>query len=140
MVVLDNLPAHKVARLAKLVDAHGARLLYLLPYSPGFNPIKLVFSKLKIGLRTALANVNAVRTQTTGGPFGVYAALSAYSGSTAVANFLLEIYRQRSIELFLSSQRLEDSRRFGRPGPPTSTARAHPQLLLLSAPGAAQQP
>ena len=52
----------------------------------------------------------------------MYAALSAHSGSTAVADFLLEIYRQRSIELFLSSQWLEDSRRFGRPAPPASLA------------------
>ncbi len=47
VVVLDNLPAHKVAGLAELVGAHGARLLYLPPYSPDFNPIELAFSKLK---------------------------------------------------------------------------------------------
>ena len=46
VVVLDNLPAHKVAGLAELVEAWGARLLYLLPYSPDFNPIELAFSKL----------------------------------------------------------------------------------------------
>ena len=55
VVVLDNLPAHKVAGLAELVEARGARLLYLPPYSPDFNPIKLAFSKLKTGLRTAQA-------------------------------------------------------------------------------------
>ena len=53
VVVLDNLPAHKVAGLAELVEAHGARLLYLPPYSPDFNPIELAFSKLKTWLRTA---------------------------------------------------------------------------------------
>ena len=53
VVVLDNLPAHKVAGLAELVEACGARLLYLPPYSPDFNPIELAFSKLKIWLRTA---------------------------------------------------------------------------------------
>lgn len=47
VVVLDNLPAHKVARLAEIVAARGARLLYLPPYSPDFNPIELAFSKLK---------------------------------------------------------------------------------------------
>jgi len=52
-VVLDNLPAHKVAGLAELVEARGARLLYLPPYSPDFNPIELAFSKLKTWLRTA---------------------------------------------------------------------------------------
>jgi transposase len=53
VVVLDNLPAHKVAGLAELVEACGARLLYLPPYSPDFNPIELAFSKLKTWLRTA---------------------------------------------------------------------------------------
>ena len=55
VVVLDNLPAHKVAGLAELVEACGARLLYLPPYSPDFNPIELAFSKLKTWLRTAQA-------------------------------------------------------------------------------------
>ncbi|WP_239691460.1 IS630 family transposase [Hymenobacter lapidarius] len=55
VVVLDNLPAHKVAGLAERVEAHGARLLYLPPYSPDFNPIELAFSKLKTWLRTAQA-------------------------------------------------------------------------------------
>ena len=55
VVVLDNLPAHKVAGLAELVEARGARLVYLPPYSPDFNPIELAFSKLKTWLRTAQA-------------------------------------------------------------------------------------
>ena len=55
VVVLDNLPAHKVAGLAELVEARGVRLLYLPPYSPDFNPIELAFSKLKTWLRTAQA-------------------------------------------------------------------------------------
>ena len=55
VIVLDNLPAHKVAGLAERVEARGARLLYLPPYSPDFNPIELTFSKLKTGLHTAQA-------------------------------------------------------------------------------------
>ena len=55
VVVLDNLPAHKVAGLAERVEARGARLLYLPPYSPDFNPIELAFSKLKTWLRSAQA-------------------------------------------------------------------------------------
>ena len=38
VVVLDNLPAHKVAGLAEVVEVRGARLLYLPSYSPDFNP------------------------------------------------------------------------------------------------------
>ena len=55
VVVPDNPSAHKVAGLAELVEARGAHLLYLSPYSPDFNPIELAFSKLKTGLRTAQA-------------------------------------------------------------------------------------
>lgn len=55
VVVLDNLPAHKVEGLAALVEARGARLLYLPPYSPDFNPIELAFSKLKTKLRQVQA-------------------------------------------------------------------------------------
>ena len=55
VVVRDNLPAHKVAGLAERVEARGARLLYLPPYSPDFNSIELAFSKLKTWLRTAQA-------------------------------------------------------------------------------------
>ncbi|WP_438831803.1 transposase [Hymenobacter coccineus] len=55
VVVLDSLPPHKVAGLAEVVEARGARLRYLPPYSPDFNFIELAFSKLKTWLRTAQA-------------------------------------------------------------------------------------
>lgn len=55
IVVLDNLPVHKAAGLAGVVEKRGARLLFLPPYSPDFNPIELAFSKLKTWLRTAAA-------------------------------------------------------------------------------------
>ena len=55
VVVLDNLSVHKVAGLDEVVQRHGARLLYLPPYSPDFNPIELAFSKLRSWLRTAQA-------------------------------------------------------------------------------------
>ena len=55
VVVLDNLSVHKVAGLDEVVQRYGARLLYLPPYSPDFNPIELTFSKLKSWLRTAQA-------------------------------------------------------------------------------------
>lgn len=53
VVVMDNLPAHKVAGVREAIEAAGARLLYLPPYSPDFNPIEMAFSKLKALLRKA---------------------------------------------------------------------------------------
>src|SRR4051794_39976360 len=53
IVVMDNLPAHKVADIRALIEAAGAELLYLPPYSPDFNPIENPFSKLKAILRKA---------------------------------------------------------------------------------------
>lgn len=64
VVVLDNLSAHQVAGLAELVEARGARLLYLPPYSPDFNPIELAFSKLKTWLRTAQARTREALEET----------------------------------------------------------------------------
>ena len=46
---------HKAAGLAELVEARGARLLYVPPYSPDFTPLELAFSKLKTHLRSAAA-------------------------------------------------------------------------------------
>ncbi|WP_299823774.1 RagB/SusD family nutrient uptake outer membrane protein [uncultured Pontibacter sp.] len=73
-------------------------------------------------LDDALALINEVRTQASGDPFGVNASLPAYSGPVTREALLLEVYRQRSAELYLSGQKWEDSRRFGRPAPPESTA------------------
>jgi len=58
-VILDNLPAHKgiAARLA--IEAAGARMLFLPPYSPDFNPIENAFSKLKSILRKSAARTVA---------------------------------------------------------------------------------
>ena len=53
LVVLDNLKAHKVKGVREAIEARGARLRYLPPYSPDFNPIELAFAKLKALLRTA---------------------------------------------------------------------------------------
>ena len=55
IVVMDNLPAHKVSGVEQAITAAGARLLYLPPYSPDFNPIEMAFSKLKALLRKAAA-------------------------------------------------------------------------------------
>ena len=50
---MDNLPVHKVAGVQEVIEAAGATLLYLPPYSPDLNPIEQAFSKLKAHLRKA---------------------------------------------------------------------------------------
>ena len=63
IVVMDNLGSHKGAAVRTLVEAAGATLLYLPPYSPDFNPIEQAFSKLKAMLRkTAARTVDALWT------------------------------------------------------------------------------
>ena len=51
IVVMDNLSSHKVAGVREAIEAAGAELRYLPPYSPDYNPIELAFSKLKKLLR-----------------------------------------------------------------------------------------
>jgi transposase len=51
IVVLDNVGAHKPERIRRLVEAVGARLVFLPPYSPDLNPIELGWSKLKAALK-----------------------------------------------------------------------------------------
>jgi transposase len=55
IVVADNLSAHKAAGVQEGIIAKGARMLYLPPYSPDFNPIELCWSKIKTFLRAAKA-------------------------------------------------------------------------------------
>jgi transposase len=51
VVVLDNLAAHKQPEVRVAIEQAGARLRFLPPYSPDFNPIELAFAKLKAFLR-----------------------------------------------------------------------------------------
>jgi transposase len=55
IVIMDNLPAHKGHDVRLAIEAAGATLRYLPPYSPDFNPIENAFSKLKAFLRKAAA-------------------------------------------------------------------------------------
>jgi transposase len=61
IVIADNLPSHKVAGIRKAIEATGATLRYLPPYSPDLNPIETLFSKLKARLKkTACRTVDAL--------------------------------------------------------------------------------
>jgi transposase len=53
IVIMDNLSSHKGPRVRELIEAAGASLIYLPPYSPDFNPIENAFAKLKALLRKA---------------------------------------------------------------------------------------
>lgn len=55
VVVMDNLPAHKLAGVRDAIHAVGAEVRYLPPYSPDFNPIEMAFSKLKAFLKKTAA-------------------------------------------------------------------------------------
>jgi transposase len=53
IVIADNLSSHKVAGVQQAIEAAGATILYLPPYSPDLNPIEKLFAKLKTLLRKA---------------------------------------------------------------------------------------
>ena len=55
ILLLDNLATHKVSGITELLAARGARLKFLPPYSPDFNPIERCWSKIKTYLRKAKA-------------------------------------------------------------------------------------
>ena len=66
VVVMDNLPAHKVAGVREAIQAAEASLLYLPAYSPDLNPIEQVFAKLKRLLRKAAARTRDTLWRTIG--------------------------------------------------------------------------
>ena len=51
IVIMDNLPVHKVPAVRRAIEAAGAQLIFLPPYSPDLNPIEMVFSQMKAKLR-----------------------------------------------------------------------------------------
>jgi len=57
---MDNLAAHKRAEVGIAIEAAGARLLYLPPYSPDLNPIEMAFAKLEAALRKGGRQIEAL--------------------------------------------------------------------------------
>lgn len=53
IVIMDNLPAHKPTAIRQAIEATGAQLRFLPPYSPDFNPIEMAFAKFKAILKKA---------------------------------------------------------------------------------------
>ena len=81
IVVLDNLGAHKGAKVRELIEERGCRLLHLPPYSPDFNPIEEAFSKIKGALRKAGARTREALIEALG------AAISAVTARDARGYF-----------------------------------------------------
>lgn len=63
VVVMDNLASHKVKGVVEAIEAVGASVLYLPPYSPDFNPIELCWSKVKAYLRAYAARTKQALDQ-----------------------------------------------------------------------------
>lgn len=90
IVIMDNLPSHKVAGVREAIEARGASLIYLPPYSPDLNPIEQAFAKLKALLRKAATRtVEALWTV-------IGESLSAFSPDEC-ANYLADAGYRRSI-------------------------------------------
>jgi transposase len=66
IVVLDRLAAHRVKAVARVIRRAGAGVWYLPPYSPDFNPIEKVWSKVKAYLRQAEARTRETLTEAIG--------------------------------------------------------------------------
>jgi len=66
VVIMDNLGCHKSPKVREAIEAAGARLLFLPPYSPDFNPIEFAFAKNKSLLRAAAARTRDALWSTVG--------------------------------------------------------------------------
>ena len=90
VVIMDNLSAHKPARVRELIGSRGCELIYLPAYSPDFNPIEEAFAKIKGMLRQAGARTKDALVDVLG------EALSAISAQDATGYFEHAGYRLRA--------------------------------------------
>jgi len=94
IVMMDNLSSHKGPAVRAMIEAVGASLFYLPPYSPDFNPIEKAFSKLKAHLRKAAERTVA----------GLWDAIAS-SHRPLHASRMHELLRRRRIRCNLSEKR-----------------------------------
>ena len=90
VVIMDNLPAHKPARVRELIEERGCELIYLPAYSPDFDPIEEAFSKIKGMVRQAGARTKGALVEVLG------EALRAISAQDARGYFEHAGYRLRA--------------------------------------------
>jgi transposase len=93
IVVMDNLPAHKVESVRELIEGVGCELLYLPAYSPDLNPIEEAFAKVKNILRKIEARTRESVVETMG------AALDSVTAQDAKSFFKHAGYRKLSQSL-----------------------------------------
>lgn len=79
IVVMDNLPSHKVAGVAEAIHTAGASLVYLPPYSPDWNPIEMVFSKVKHNIRKQAPRTKAECDRLCGESLDWFSAVECYN-------------------------------------------------------------
>jgi len=115
----DVINADPVVTLVGFAAAQTTPFPVYLP-----DEIKLIKAEATLrtdgSLATALGFINEVRTQVSGDLFGVNAGLAPYAGPVTKDDLLLEVYKQRSAELYLSGLKWDDTRRFNRPAPPAN--------------------
>ena len=81
IVVLDNLSSHKVSGVREAIEAVGGKVIYLPPYSPDYNPIELMWSKIKAILRKRKVRVKELLDE------AIASALKAITPSDALGWF-----------------------------------------------------
>ncbi len=90
VVILDNLPAHKSAAVRDAVEAVGARLLLLPPYSPDLNPIQNAFAKLKAPPRRAAARTIDELRAAIGRSLDAFSPVECANYFTAAAGYVAD--------------------------------------------------
>jgi transposase len=92
-VIMDNLATHKVAGVREAIEAVGAHLVYLPPYSPDFNPIENLWSKVKQILRSLAPRTRAQLLKAAGLAFGAISSTDCegFFLSAKYATLLMEV-------------------------------------------------
>jgi transposase len=85
IVICDNLSAHRDVEAQKLIEATGAQLRFLPPYSPDLNPIETMWSKVKASLRNAKARTKESLLT------AIHQALNAVSSQTPKDSFVIAV-------------------------------------------------
>ena len=83
VVIMDNLGSHKGAAVRQAIEAAGAELRFLPPYSPDFNPIEMAFAKLKAHLRKAAARTRDALWDAVGNALDAFTPLECANYFTA---------------------------------------------------------